>query len=81
MTKTIKGSVGKMLEVCIIGGKKAPNGLQWKINCSQKSLVSIKTPCIIKDLSEGNRYKLHLSLCPGGPCLIKRMGFPLCGLL
>lgn len=81
MTKTIKGSVGKMLELCITGSKKAHNDFQWKINCSQKSLVSIKTACIIKDLSEGNRYKLHLSPCPGGPCLIKRMGFPLCGLL
>lgn len=71
---------GRMLEVCMIGGKETPNGFQWKINCGQKSLVSIKSPCIIKVLAAGNRYKLHLSPCPGGPCLIKRMGFSSCGL-
>lgn len=35
----------------MIGGKETPNGFQWKINCGQKSLVSIKkkkSPCIIK---------------------------------
>lgn len=48
-------------EVCMIGGKEAPNGFQWRINCGQKSLVSIKSPCIIKVLAAGNRYKLHLS--------------------
>lgn len=63
----------------MIGGKETPNGFQWKINCGQKSLVSIKKPCIIKVSAVGNRYKLHLSSCPGAPCLIKRMGFPLCG--
>lgn len=69
--------MGGMLEVCMIGSKETPNGFQWKINCGQKSLVSIKSPCIIKVLAAGNRYKLHLSPCPGAPCLIKRMGFPL----
>lgn len=59
----------------MIRGKEAPNGFQWKINCGQKSLVSIKSPCIIKVLAAGNRYKLHLSPCPEAPCLIKRMGF------
>lgn len=68
-----------MLEVCI-RGKATPNGFLWKINCGQKSLVSIKSPCIIKVLAEENRYKLHLSPCPRAPCLIKRMGFPLHGL-
>lgn len=72
--------MGGMLEVCVIGGKETPNGFQWKINCGQKSLVSIKSPCIIKVLAAGNRYKLHLSPRPGAPCLIKRMGFPLRGL-
>lgn len=64
----------------MIGGKETPNGFQWKINCGQKSLVSIKSPCIIKVLAARNRYKLHLSPCPGGPCLIKRMGISWCGL-
>lgn len=32
----------------MIGGKETPNGFQRKINCSQKSLVSIKSPRIIK---------------------------------
>lgn len=72
---------GRTLKVCRIGGREAPNGFQHKINCSQKSLVSIKSPCIIKASAVGNRYKLHLSPCPGGPCLIKRMGFPLCGFV
>lgn len=70
----------RKLEVCMIGGEETPNGFQWKINCGQKSLVSIKSPCIIKVLAVGNRYKLHLSPCPGAPCLIKRMGFPCRGL-
>lgn len=61
-------------------GEGAPNGFQWKINFGQKSLVSIKSACIIKVWAAGNRYKLHLSLRPWAPCLIKRMGFPLCGL-
>lgn len=26
----------------MIWGKETPNGFQWKINCGQKSLVSIK---------------------------------------
>lgn len=64
----------------ISGSGGAPNGFQWKINFGQKSLVSIKSTCIIKVWAAGNHYKLHLSLCPGAPCLIKRMGFPLCGL-
>ncbi len=72
--------MGEMLEACMIGNNESPNGFQWKINCGQKSLVSIKSPCIIKVLAVGNRYKLHLSPCPGAPCLIKRMGFPLPGL-
>lgn len=76
----VGGSVGKMLEVCMIMGKEVPNGFEWKINCGQKSLVSMKSFCIIKVLAPANRYKLHLSPCPGGPCLIKRMGFPLHGL-
>lgn len=57
-------------------GQKASNGFQWKINFGQKSLVSIKSTCIIKVWAAGNRYKLHLSLCPGALCLIKGMGFP-----
>lgn len=72
--------MGGMLEVCMIGGKETPNGFQWKISCGQKSLVSIKRPCITNVLAAGNRYKLHLSPRPGAPCLIKRMGFSLCGL-
>lgn len=67
--------------VCLIWGREAPNGFQQKINCSQKSLVSIKSPFVIKASAVGNRYKLHLSPCPGGPSLIKRMGFPLCGFV
>lgn len=66
--------------VCMIGGVEAPNGFQWKINFGQKALVSIKSPCIIKVSAAGNRYKLHFPPCPGAPCLIKRMGFHLCGL-
>jgi len=66
---------GSLLEVWMIGGKETPNGFQWKINCGQKSLVSTKSSCIIKVLAVGNRYKLHLSPCPGAFCLIKRMGF------
>lgn len=50
--------------MCVIGGAEAPNGFQWKINFGQKSLVSIKNTCIIKVWAAGNRYKLHLSLCP-----------------
>lgn len=61
--------MGGMLEVCVIGGKETPNGFQWKINCGQKALVSIKSLCIIKVLAVGNRYKLHWSRCPGAPCL------------
>lgn len=61
----------------MIRGDGGLNGFQWKINCGQKSLVSMKSFCIIKVLARGNRYKLHLSPCPGGPCLIKRMGFPM----
>lgn len=72
--------MNQLLEVCMIRGKETSNGFQWKINCGQKSLVSIKSPCIIKISAVGNRYKLRLSLCPAGPCLIKRMGFPLSGV-
>lgn len=64
----------------MIGGNEPPNGFSRKINCGQESLVSIKSPCIIKVLAEGNRYKLYSSPCPGAPCLIKRMGFPVRGL-
>lgn len=65
--------------MCMIGGAEAPNGFQWKINFGQKSLVSIKSTCIIKVWAAGNRCKLHLSLCPGALCLIKGMGFPWSG--
>lgn len=40
--REVVGENGWTLEVCMIGGKETPNGFQWKINCGQKSLVSIK---------------------------------------
>lgn len=75
--RQVVGQNGWTLEVCMIGVcRETPNGFHWKINCGQKSPVSIKkSPCIIKVSAGGNRYKLHLSSCPGAPCLIKRMGF------
>lgn len=63
--------------VCMMAGEGAgaPNGFQWKINLGQKSLVSIKNTCIIKVWAAGNRYKLHVSLCPGAR-FNYGMGFP-----
>lgn len=74
LVKVGHGGSGK--SVCMMAGAEAPNGFQWKINFGQKSFVSIKNTSIIKVWAAGNRYKLHLSLCPGALCLIKGMGFP-----
>lgn len=49
----VGGLVGRM-EVCM----ETPNGYQWKINCGQKSLVSIKSPCIIKVSAAGKSLQI-----------------------
>lgn len=49
----------------MIGGKETPNGFQRKINCGQKSLVSIKKPSYNQSLGCGKSLQIAFELVLG----------------